>query len=116
MMKLRLHGSMFAFALALGVAHQPVRAQSPGGKKAPKIISVARQMVVVTTPHWDSTAGTLQRFERANTRSKWRAVGVAYPIVVGRTGLAWGVGLEGDGPHKYEGDGRSPAGYFPVGP
>ena len=38
-------------------------------------------------------------------------------MVVGRTGLAWGVGFDDvarDGPHKHEGDGKSPAGVFPL--
>jgi D-alanyl-D-alanine dipeptidase len=37
---------------------------------------------------------------------------------VGRTGLAWGVGFDSAAiagePHKQEGDGRSPAGIFPI--
>ncbi|HET9454226.1 MAG TPA: hypothetical protein VFO66_08090, partial [Gemmatimonadaceae bacterium] len=37
----------------------------------------------------------------------------AVSIVVGRTGLAWGVGFDRPGPRKVEGDGRAPAGVFP---
>ncbi len=36
---------------------------------------------------------------------------------MGRTGIAWGVGFDGvstDGPHKREGDGKAPAGIFPL--
>jgi D-alanyl-D-alanine dipeptidase len=39
------------------------------------------------------------------------------PVVVGRTGIAWGVGFDGvssEGPHKREGDGKAPAGVFPL--
>ncbi len=43
--------------------------------------------------------------------------------MVGRTGLAWGRGVHGDGPpagqdgpRKHEGDGKSPAGLFAIGP
>jgi D-alanyl-D-alanine dipeptidase len=39
------------------------------------------------------------------------------PVVVGRTGLAWGVGFDdvsADGPHKHEGDGKAPAGISPL--
>jgi D-alanyl-D-alanine dipeptidase len=86
-----------------------------GSQPELQLLTNATQLVVVTTPEWDSTAGELQRFSRANTHASWRAVDVAYPIVVGRTGLAWGVGLNGAGPHKHEGDGKSPAGVFPVG-
>jgi L,D-peptidoglycan transpeptidase YkuD (ErfK/YbiS/YcfS/YnhG family) len=78
----------------------------------------ATQLVVVTTPDWDSISGQLRRFVRADAHSQWHADGAATPIVVGKTGLAWGVGLderaEAAEPHKHEGDGRSPAGIFPV--
>jgi D-alanyl-D-alanine dipeptidase len=85
------------------------------------VLGRAEQIVVVTTPGWDSLAGTLRRFERTSSKASWRSVGSAVPIVVGRTGLAWGVGfddvghsLDAKAPHKYEGDGRSPAGVFPL--
>lgn len=76
----------------------------------------ARQLVLVTTPGWDSTSGELRRFEREG--SGWREVGAAAPISVGRTGLAWGIGLHeprADGPVKREGDGKAPAGVFAIG-
>lgn len=76
----------------------------------------AGQLVLVTTPDWDSTKGELRRYERDG--DGWRAVGQAEPIVVGRTGLAWGDGLHAtraDGPVKREGDGKAPAGAFGIG-
>lgn len=81
-------------------------------------LSSATQLVVVTTDGWDSTAGELRRFSRDDNRSQWRPEGQPIPIVVGRTGLAWGVGFDSAAiagePHKHEGDGRSPAGIFPI--
>lgn len=77
----------------------------------------ARQLVLVTTPGWDDTQGTLRTFERAG--AGWREVGTGVPITVGRNGSAWGLGLspaQGDGPQKREGDGRAPAGVFAIGP
>ena len=72
------------------------------------------QLIVVTTPDWDATKGVLTVHERKN--GKWIAVGDAIPVVVGRTGLAWGDGLalplRHDGPVKKEGDGKAPAGLF----
>src|SRR5262245_28522972 len=47
------------------------------------------QMVLVVTPAWDSTTGSLRRFERESPRGAWRQVGAAVPVVVGRTGVAW---------------------------
>lgn len=76
----------------------------------------ATQMIVVVTPDWDSTDGTLQKFER--TGDAWHAVEDAVAISVGRSGAAWGLGLhpaQTDGPQKREGDGRSPAGVFALG-
>lgn len=73
------------------------------------------QLVLVVTADWHATAGRLQRFERVDNK-KWVAVGVAVPVVVGRTGLAWGRGLHPahpDGePVKREGDSKAPAGVF----
>ncbi|HEY4306759.1 MAG TPA: hypothetical protein VGM82_19975 [Gemmatimonadaceae bacterium] len=86
----------------------------------PSPVDRAEQIVVVTTADWDSTSGTLRRFERAAGSREWRVVGAPSAIVTGRTGLAWGVGFDGVGadsaaaPHKHEGDGRSPAGVFPL--
>ena len=78
--------------------------------------SGARQLVVVTTPAWDSVSGTLRRYVRASATAPWRAVGGPVPIVVGQTGLAWGddaLGRRRD-PRKREGDGKAPAGRFPL--
>jgi D-alanyl-D-alanine dipeptidase len=59
----------------------------------------------------------MTRFERFGTNLAWIRIGAPIPIVVGRTGLAWGVGFDDvrvEGPHKREGDGKAPAGIFPI--
>lgn len=94
----------------------PVMGQGP--------VRGARQLLVVTTPGWDAVEGTLQRYERGSQVEPWRRVGAPVAIVVGKTGLAWGIGvpvaavdglrMAGD-PVKKEGDGRSPAGVFRLG-
>ena len=76
----------------------------------------ADQLVVVTTPGWDSAGGELRRFERSG--DGWRQVDGEQPVTVGRAGSAWGLGLHPSqvaGPLKREGDGRSPAGVFRIG-
>jgi zinc D-Ala-D-Ala dipeptidase len=81
------------------------------------LIEDSEQLVVVTTPDWTSTTGTMQRFERSTPTSGWRSIEQPIPLVVGRTGTAWGVGFDdvsADGPHKHEGDGKAPAGIFPL--
>ncbi len=83
-------------------------------------LAKSRQLIVVTTPDWNAINGTLQRYERKTITAQWQPIGSAVPIVVGRTGLAWGRGLHGDTetlaqanePRKREGDGKSPAGVF----
>jgi D-alanyl-D-alanine dipeptidase len=88
------------------------------GLPAPRAeIDASRQLVVVITPSWTSTVGAMTRFERATPTSAWTRRESAIPLVVGRTGIAWGVGFDNvsaDGPHKHEGDGKAPAGIFPL--
>jgi D-alanyl-D-alanine dipeptidase len=82
-----------------------------------RLIDRSEQLVVVTTPNWASTTGSMRRFERASPTAEWHPVARAVPVVVGRTGIAWGVGFDGvssEGPHKREGDGKAPAGVFPL--
>lgn len=75
----------------------------------------SRQMVLVTIPGWDSDHGTLRTYER--TAARWREVGRPAPVMIGRSGAAWGLGLHDPqpGPLKREGDGRAPAGVFAIG-
>ena len=77
--------------------------------------SSARQLVLVTTPDWNSTKATLQTFTR--TTYGWHSAHAPVPVVIGRAGAAWGIGLNPPqaGPRKREGDGRSPAGMFSIG-
>src|SRR5258705_2956243 len=80
-------------------------------------LDASQQLVVVVTPNWNSTTGTMTRFERPTPTSAWARLGNPIPLVVGRTGIAWGVGFDdvsADGPHKHEGDGKAPAGIFPL--
>lgn len=75
----------------------------------------SRQMLLVTSLDWDATSGTARRYERSGPRKPWLAQGDAFAVSLGRSGLAWGRGLDGaarPGPVKKEGDGRAPAGVF----
>jgi len=79
----------------------------------------SRQLIVVTTPHWEASHGTLYRFERDKSDGVWRPVAGSIPVILGRNGMGWGRGLHSSGwrssPQKREGDGRSPAGVFGLG-
>jgi L,D-peptidoglycan transpeptidase YkuD (ErfK/YbiS/YcfS/YnhG family) len=75
----------------------------------------SRQLVLVTIPEWDSTRGEMRRFWGKG--EGWEQVAGEVPVVIGRAGAAWGVGMHPmqPGPEKQEGDGRSPAGVFALG-
>lgn len=79
-------------------------------------VGPARQLLLVTTPDWTSTAGTLRRFQRAAADQPWEPVGSPIGVSLGRSGLGWGRGRHGfnlgGGSTKAEGDGRAPAGVF----
>jgi D-alanyl-D-alanine dipeptidase len=104
-----MHCTFIGLATTL-IAACRVAPASPASEPPP--LNHATQLVVVTTAGWDSTTGELRRFVRDNVHAPWRRDGGVVAIVVGRTGLAWGVGFDRDGPRKREGDGRSPAGIF----
>ena len=76
------------------------------------------QVVMVTVADWAATTGRLTAFHR-DPGGKWRPAGITTRVVVGRTGCGWGRGLHPEpkgGSRKREGDGRSPAGVFSIGP
>ncbi len=77
------------------------------------LMAKSDKLLVVTTPDWNTVNGTLKRYVRSH--GKWKQLGQAVPIVVGKNGMAWDPALaSGDGPVKHEGDGRSPAGIYPL--
>ncbi len=75
------------------------------------------QAVVVTTKDWNTVTGTARIFERKDVNADWKPVGGGFPVVVGRNGLAWGdidVKRTDNNVSKREGDGKAPAGFFPL--
>lgn len=101
-----------ALPLLLAACAHSVR----GADTAPEAWRDARQLVLVTAADWDADRATLRRYER--TRDAWRQVGEPQPVMLGRSGSAWGLGLhpaQSAGPTKREGDGRAPAGVFAIG-
>jgi L,D-peptidoglycan transpeptidase YkuD (ErfK/YbiS/YcfS/YnhG family) len=73
------------------------------------------QVLLVTTSGWNSSDGILRRMEKK--QDGWHSLGEAIPVKVGRNGLGWGLGLHANtaGVQKLEGDGKAPAGIFPLG-
>jgi L,D-peptidoglycan transpeptidase YkuD (ErfK/YbiS/YcfS/YnhG family) len=82
------------------------------------LLASSRQLLLVVAPSWNSCTARLRRFDRPGSAGDWQAVGRAVSVSLGRAGLAWGQGLQpiagGDGAIKCEGDGRAPAGVFPI--
>jgi L,D-peptidoglycan transpeptidase YkuD (ErfK/YbiS/YcfS/YnhG family) len=75
----------------------------------------SRQIVLSVSASWDATDARVRRYERSGAEAPWTAAGDAVGGSLGRTGLAWGKGLQPSGlqgPTKREGDGKSPAGVF----
>lgn len=92
--------------------------QTSRGLTAYSPLAASRQLLVVQAPDWPSAAAGLQRFVRADAAADWLPVGRGIPVSLGRSGLAWGIGLHGEGnragPRKQEGDGCAPAGIFAI--
>jgi L,D-peptidoglycan transpeptidase YkuD (ErfK/YbiS/YcfS/YnhG family) len=95
--------------LGVGLLHQ---------SQAVVVPSEARQLLVAVAADWDSSSGFMTRFERSNAKSPWRVSRKPIPVLFGKSGLAWGLGLhpqvQGTAV-KRERDGRTPAGVFRIG-
>ncbi|MDD2780584.1 L,D-transpeptidase family protein [Sulfuricurvum sp.] len=66
------------------------------------------QFVVVLSPELNATSASLQRYEK---QRQWVKIGDKVPVTLGRSGLGYVAFKQ---PLKNEGDGRSPAGVFPI--
>ena len=108
------------FAVWTSFASGPRGGSAPPVTKPPAWITASSQLILVSSPSWASPKGNMRRFERVGKEGTWRMVGKAVPAALGSRGLAWGRGLHGvEGSRaqaKAEGDMRSPAGAFRVGP
>jgi L,D-peptidoglycan transpeptidase YkuD (ErfK/YbiS/YcfS/YnhG family) len=103
--RLRRFKCLLAFALLL-----------PAAGRAAEVGRNVEQLIVSVAPGWDSVNGWLQLFERDGRG--WRAASPSWPVLYGKSGLAWGRGVLGTdepGRHKSERDGRAPAGVFRIG-
>ena len=81
------------------------------------LLSSSRQLLVVVTDHWESVEGKLWLFERKEEGDSWKQRELPWRVVVGKHGMAWGIGEHGGPPPKRlrvkrEGDGCAPAGIF----
>ncbi|MFW5740571.1 MAG: DUF1287 domain-containing protein [Myxococcota bacterium] len=110
------------FRVPLGEVRVPRAHAGPNGLLLRRGLALGphRQLMVVTTPTWDASAGRMQRYQRSGAQDPWRRVGKPVPVTVGARGLGAGRGLHPEGwamapETKREGDMRSPAGVFTLG-
>jgi D-alanyl-D-alanine dipeptidase len=121
-MLLKSASATIIVSLAVVFSHSQVKKPVPLPIQVP--FEKSLQAVVVTTADWKAVQGKARLFERKNETSKWKAFGDAFQVVVGRTGLgltdtmpwqSWQIDITTLRPLiKREGDGRSPAGLFPL--
>lgn len=81
-----------------------------------QLVPASRQCLQVVATDWSATCGQAQCLARGG--DGWQPVGTAFPVMLGRHGLAWGRGVHGPAPsgvaEKQEGDGRAPVGVFAI--
>lgn len=103
------------FTLALLLA--PITAQA---QSCPQPLASARHVVLVVTDTMSSAVATVRQFERATPASPWKAVGGPAHALIGHTGVGWAHAFahfaQAGEPVKIEGDKRTPAGFFSIGP
>jgi len=104
------------FLLLLLVLCSPFAAASPN--PAP-LLQQSEQLLFVFTPNWKSIQGQLQLYQRAKPTLAWKKVGNPKSVVIGQQGMGWDLAFakqQWPGPLKTEGDYRTPAGIFKLGP
>lgn len=52
------------------------------------------QLIVVTSEDWNAIQASLQRYERQSENESWVLIGEQISVVLGKAGLAWGIGLQ----------------------
>lgn len=111
---MRILISLFLLAFFATTLFAQIKTPQPPPVKVPFAESL--QAVVVTTDESSAVQGVAGLYERKSRKSKWKRAGEEFPVVVGRTGLGWGrdSAPEGVTAFKQEGDGKSPAGLFPL--
>ncbi len=75
------------------------------------------QRILVIADGSDSWEGRLSCWKRLSPGGRWRREEGPVSVLLGRSGVAWGIGLHPPQPglQKEEGDGRTPAGRFRIG-
>lgn len=100
--------------MAAAAAATPAFAQG-----CPPPLNEATRLVLVTAPNMNTSKAQLQLFKRDAPDAPWHPASRVAPVRIGKNGLAWGytfvANKQGDEPEKFEGDKRTPAGFFKLG-
>lgn len=99
---LACRGFLFFWVFPFGCLWQ----EAAKANGVPKQYSTSTQLVLVTAP-WNSANGTMQQYQRGMGDKNWQKIGASIPVAVGKNGLS---------KNKHEGDDRTPAGVFKIGP
>jgi len=103
--------------LILFVAFAPSAAQA---QSCPQPLASAHRLVLLVPDTMSNTTATLRQFERATPASPWRALGGPAHALIGHHGVGWAHAFaqfaQAGEPAKIEGDKRTPAGFFSIGP
>lgn len=109
---------MRRFALSLLVSTLLAPAAAEAGA-CPQPLENALRLVLVTTQSMHTPVAQIRRYERTSPADPWRMVGDPEPAVIGLAGLGWGATFlsarRNGEPEKFEGDRRTPAGFFRLG-
>jgi L,D-peptidoglycan transpeptidase YkuD (ErfK/YbiS/YcfS/YnhG family) len=111
----RLKFGKAAIVLAMAALSACTGLEKPKAKSP--LLADSTQLVLVTPDSFEATQGQLRSFQR-DASGQWRLVLGPWPVNLGRTGSAWGLGLHQNPPAvalKREGDGKAPAGVFEIG-
>lgn len=84
----------------------------------PANLAQSQQLILVISNNWQAKTANLQRYQRDFTYQAWSPVGKPIPVVIGKTGMGWGINLVEEHPgqvKKSEGDSRTPIGVFTLG-
>lgn len=105
-----LLASLIGFCPAIGLTAESA---------CPVELLEATRLVLVVAPNMNATTATVRLMDRPSKDAKWNEVAEVRKATLGRTGIGWAwafesVARQGE-PIKQEGDGRTPAGFFPVG-
>lgn len=109
---------LFCILLLCLMATQMQCQEAPRTRKAPGPGRLpTEQLLLVQTAGWDAVTGYMTKYEWQF--GAWQQIGEPISVNVGKNGMYWGKGLEDYGLYepemaKKEGDGRSPAGIFPL--